>query len=184
MGNLLRPPGTPSLEALETAERDRGGSRGAPGALCPPGPIVPLCTIRGCRRRRRILLRCLPPPSSLAWTLAGARCPSTSSSPSSPALSSCLWQLQAPLCSQEQSHFLEKVKHTNKNSPLYQLSSPGQSCYGWHSQGWRTVPATQSSLRAPVLTQRAASPSTPLPYIIGLEPTRAGSPSLDSCPRP
>lgn len=100
-----------------------------------------------------------------------------------------LRQLQASLCSQEQSYFLGKVKRTNENRPLYQPSGPDRSCCGWHSQGWSSgglhhSQPPQGSLRAPILTQRAARPWTPWPYLIGLAPPRAGSPSLDSCPRP
>lgn len=162
MWGILGPPCTPRLEALEMAVAGHMEPSPLQVLSCPP-----ICTNWAWGRRTGSLLRCLLHPSSLASTLSGVHCPSNSASP---ALSSFSRPLQASLCSQEQSYFLGKVKHTKKNSPLYQPSGPGQSCCGWCSQGWssggqgrsRSLPAPQGSLRALSLTR-----GLPVPGLFG-----------------
>lgn len=129
---LLGFPFTPRSKALETAE----GHMVAPGggSLLPSvGPTI--MHKWGLGEEQRDPSQMPPATFSLVWTLAGVHCPTNSLSSSSPALPSSLQQLQASVCSQEQSHFLGKVKCTNKNSPLHQPPGPGQSCCGWCSPG-------------------------------------------------
>lgn len=107
--------GNPPASLYSSARGPGDGREGAAGHM-EPSPLQvlscpPICTNWAWGRRTGSLLRCLLHPSSLASTLSGVHCPSNSASP---ALSSFSRPLQASLCSQEQSYFLGKVKHTQK----------------------------------------------------------------------